>query len=102
MNSDLTKAQAQALVEARIKAIRLPDGDVCTLLHDQTIERAFGWVFFYASKRHLETQDFRYALAGNAPLLVNRFNGQVVTTGTARPIGEYIAEYEASLASPAT
>jgi hypothetical protein len=102
MNSELTKAQAQALVEARIAAVRLPDNDACVLLQDETVERSFGWVFSYTSERYLRTRDPVDALAGNAPLIVNKFSGEVVPTGTARPIAEYIAEYEASLASPAT
>lgn len=76
---------------------QLPDGDVLVICDEATIERPFGWVFFYDSKRHLETGDFRHALAGNAPLIVNRHTGALVPTGTAREVHEYIAEYESQL-----
>lgn len=59
-----------------------------------TREADFGWVFFYQSRLHLETGALRHALAGNAPLIVDRDSGDIVTTGTAHPIEYYIAEYE--------
>ena len=63
------------------------------------IERDWGWVFFYTSDRYLKTRDIRYALAGNAPYIVNRHTGEVRVTGTAQPIEYYIAEYERRLAN---
>ena len=69
------------------------------LVDEHTIERAWGWFFFYNSKRYLETRDFLYALAGNAPYIVNRHTGELRPTGRARPIEDYIAEYERSLRS---
>lgn len=53
-----------------------------------------GWVFFWDSKRHQETGDFRDATVGNAPILVDRTDGSVHHTGTARPIEEYIDRYK--------
>ncbi|WP_343639681.1 YrhB domain-containing protein [Roseateles sp.] len=73
----------------------LPGGDSLVLLLQHTIERPFGWVFFYTSRLYRETGEARYALAGNAPFIVNRRSGEVVITGTARPVEQYIAEYEA-------
>jgi hypothetical protein len=75
----------------------LPEGDSLVLLLQHTIERPFGWVFFYTSRLYRDTGEIKYALAGNAPLIVNRRSGEVVTTGTARPVEHYIAEYEARI-----
>src|ERR1700733_1541778 len=87
----LTKDQARALVVAEIerppkytKAGTLPRDWV--VLDEHTMERTWGWVFFYNSKSYLETRDFRYALAGNAPYIVNRQTGELRVTGTAYPI----------------
>jgi hypothetical protein len=66
-------------------------------LEHATRELPFGWVFFYQSRRHLETGDISHALAGSAPYIVNRVTGAVVPTGTAHPIGYYVSRYEASL-----
>ncbi len=59
-----------------------------------TIEKEWGRVFFYTSKKFLETQDYQYALGGNAPYIVNRFDGSIHDTGTAYPIEYYIDQYE--------
>ena len=97
----LTRLEARALVEAelgRLENRSYPGvSKDLVLLDEETIERPWGWVFFYNSKRFLETQDFLHALAGNAPYLVNRHTGEVRSTGTAYPAQHYIAEYEKSL-----
>lgn len=94
----LNYEDAIAVVERELaNAGDLPEGDSLVLLLQETIERPFGWVFFYSSLLHRETGELMYALAGNAPLIVNRFSGAVTATGTAQPVARYIAEYEARL-----
>ena len=64
--------------------------------HDQTLvvvrvdEHEFGWVYFYDGSRHVETGDARYALVGNAPLIVDKNDGKLYITGTAHPIAHYL------------
>lgn len=87
---------AIALAEKAIASMSpLPDGDTLILLLEHTTEHPFGWVFFYTSRLYNETGDFKYALGGNSPLIVDRHTGTVVPTGTARPIQDYIEEYAA-------
>ena len=87
---------ALELAEKELAALpALSEGDGLMLLLEHTIEKPFGWVFFYTSRLYYETGDFAYALAGNAPFIINRHSGEVFTTGTARPVEEYVAEYEA-------
>ncbi|MFL6210026.1 MAG: YrhB domain-containing protein [Pyrinomonadaceae bacterium] len=64
------------------------------ILDDVTIERDFGWVFFYDSSKHQETGEFMYAIAGNAPIIVNKHDGSIHITGTGRPTEDYIKAYE--------
>ena len=91
----VTKAEARRMVEARISTWPLlAPGDEVVILDASTRETDFGWVFFYQSRMHLETGALRHALAGNAPLIVDRDSGEIVTTGTAHHIDRYIAEYE--------
>ena len=59
----------------------------------QTREEIFGWVFFYNSAEFMATRDLRWALGGNAPLIVDRVSRAVVVTGTARPVDVYLAHY---------
>ncbi|MBL8516428.1 MAG: hypothetical protein JNM76_05600 [Betaproteobacteria bacterium] len=92
----LTHSEARTLVERRIASITpdLPSGDVLVLVDDATIERPWGWVFFYTSKLWSETQEIQYAIAGNAPILVERATGEVHNLGTALSVENYIAAYE--------
>jgi hypothetical protein len=62
-------------------------GDLVLLLVEETIERNFGWVFFYDSKRHIETGDIRHTLAGNAPIVVTKTDGRIYSKTTLRPFG---------------
>ncbi|CAN4277994.1 YrhB family protein [Pseudoxanthomonas sp. LjRoot125] len=84
---------------------RWPDaqetGDSLIILHERTMEKPWGWVFFYTSKQFHETGDFRFALAGNAPYIVERETGRLIETGTAVPLDEYIANYERTGSSQA-
>jgi hypothetical protein len=96
----LTKEEARALVLAELSRISMnmnrdPDDPIeLVILDEHTIEKNWGWVFFYSTDRYVETGHIRYALAGNAPFIVNRETGELQVTGTAEPIGYYIAKYE--------
>jgi hypothetical protein len=98
----LSKDEARALVVAELTRppqYRHPSTPTDLVVIDEhTLEKGWGWVFFYNSERYLRTRELRYALVGNAPYIVNRHTGEVRVTGTAHPIDYYIAEYEAELA----
>jgi hypothetical protein len=85
--------QAKELVESELSKETMP----CGILENKTIEREWGWVFFYQSKSYIETEDFRQMLGGNAPFIVNRETSKIIIAGTAHPIEYYIQEYESSL-----
>jgi hypothetical protein len=91
----ITKEQARDKVTAKIATYgRASTGDEWIILDDHTIERSFGWIFFYTSRLWHETGRLEYAVAGNAPLLVDRVTGELHETGTAHPIETYIRAYE--------
>jgi hypothetical protein len=79
----------------KMEDAQYPD-DKCTLrlVEEETIEKDFGWIFFYNSKEFLEDHNLSYMLAGNAPIIVDRHDGSVHKTGTAYSINHYIKEYE--------
>lgn len=72
---------------------------VLEVIDDATIEKEWGWVFFYDSAAHSRSGDISDAIAGNAPIIVNRASGELVVTGTAWPIDKYIEDYESRLLS---
>ena len=93
----ITKDDARALAFESLSNAWGTEDDEPVIIDEHTIERPFGWVFFYDSLRHQQTQSASNLLAGNAPLIVNRFDGSLHVTGTSRPTEEYIREYEAQL-----
>ena len=95
---NMTKQEAQLLVEKQLLRLsaNLSEGKL-VVLEKETIGRDWGWVFFYQNEEYLKTCDFRFQLAGNAPIMVNRNTGEIVETGTANPVEYYIKKYEASL-----
>jgi hypothetical protein len=61
------------------------------LFTELTITKPYGWIFFYGSK------DPDELIGGNAPIIFDRINGEIIVTGTAHPIEKYIADYEAKI-----
>lgn len=97
---EMNQQQAQSLVEAELEKVGDEAQPVdCVVLEDETLERPWGWVFFYQSRAFVETGDPREMVGGNAPMLVNRHTGELIHTGTAYDFEHYIAEYEAALNS---
>lgn len=90
----IEKNIAVASARSFISALQVEGGNDLVLLEERTIEKSFGWVFFYDSRKFLETRDPLQALLGNAPLIVDRRDGSVHLTGTGRPIEFYIERYE--------
>lgn len=93
----LNQAQAADIALKEILKRWDIEGDEPVLIEDDTLQEDFGWVFFYESRIFLETQIFSYCLAGNAPIIVNKNDGSVFITGTARPVEDYIEEYRRKL-----
>jgi hypothetical protein len=82
------------VVEALLPNIgRLVDGGL-TILDEYTIEKPYGWVFFYDSSRFLETRRLEDGIAGYGPLLVLADTGEVVHLETARDVEDSLADLE--------
>ena len=92
----IDKAQAIDIAHRRISSFTetaLP----LVLLEEDTIEKPYGWIFFYQSKPYLETGNISFALAGNGPFLVKKADGMIKVFGSAYGTDYYLEEYEASL-----
>ncbi len=92
----LTKSESVELVLKRLVEMD-PRGEACVIADEGTIEKPYGWVFFYNTKKYLETKQVRYALAGNGPVIVNKHTGTVDFFGTNKPPLEIVTEYEQKL-----
>jgi hypothetical protein len=89
----MTRSDARQIALSHAKAMEEGYCGELVLLDQYTIERSFGWVFFYDSKRHNETGNFRDAVAGNAPIVVTRADGRVHVTGTALRLEHYLEKF---------
>lgn len=63
-------------------------------------EHDFGWVYFYDLAEYVETGNFLHALAGNAPVIVDRATGRLYSSGTAHPVEHYVEEFRRGVRHP--
>ena len=92
---------AKKIVEEQINLSYTADGDELVVLEDETIQKEYGWIFFYTSRRFIETGDLNHMVVGNAPIIVNRRTGSLTWLGTAEPLENYVRRYEKSMMSDA-
>lgn len=84
---DVEEAESVALALARRNA------NVAVAIRDDlTVERVFGWMFFWGAAPSVE--EGSQALIGNAPIIVDRSSGKARLTGTAFPAEWYVHAYE--------
>ena len=92
----LSVKEARALVQQAISKMA-PADEEWVVLDQYTIEKPWGWVFFYNSREYATTGDPMSQLVGNAPYIVNKETHELFPTGTADEIEVYIADYEATI-----
>ena len=88
---------ARKLVEERINERWSASGQLVDhgpLIVVKHIEKPYGWIFFYTSKKYWETGDVSEAVAGNGPIIVEKSTGTFRQLGTATPPDEQICEWE--------
>jgi oxalate decarboxylase/phosphoglucose isomerase-like protein (cupin superfamily) len=90
----ITESEAKVKIQSEIDSYPQPEGDKYIVLDESTVSRDWGWVFFYTSEMWHKTGELSYAVAGNAPFIVEKSTGNVIVTGTAEPIESYIKRYE--------
>jgi len=92
----LTKSEVIAVAENYVRQLEKESGGTPVIIqHEATIEKPYGYVFFFDSIKFLETRDYKYAILGNAPFLVENETGKIIEFGTAHETEYYINEYEA-------
>lgn len=91
--SEITRQQAERIA---LKAFSALDRDL-VLCQGDTLERPFGWVFFAATRKYLETEDPSYLRPGIGPLAVKRADGTSTVLGTSVAPEIAIEEYERRL-----
>jgi len=83
-----------ALAIARKEVEKLSTHHDFVILEDRTVERPFGWVFFYATKKYVATRNPDELVPGTAPLVVHRLDGSIAHLATSVPPARAIDIYE--------
>jgi hypothetical protein len=92
----LRKSEALELVSKQLEQDSSPDLEF-VVADENTIERPFGWIFFYDSEKFLETGMDIYRIAGNGPVFVNKMTGEIKFFGSVPPLHVILANYEEKL-----
>ncbi len=87
------KAKATAIARKTIATVPPYSPDLA-LQEEKTLAREFGWVFFYTTRKFLETKDPQHEMPGNGPLVVLKEDGSVHQLGTSLPPEVGIALFE--------
>ena len=91
----LTEKQILEIAEKHVKEIEKESRIDLLIGYEETIKKPYGHIFFYTSKKFVKTGDFKYAIAGNTPFLVEKNSGKIISFGSSESDEYYINEYEA-------
>jgi hypothetical protein len=79
----ISQEDAMKLVGIELSKKSGPD-DTWLIVEGETVERSFGWVFFYNTKEFIETGNPISQLAGNGPVIFDRRSGRMQFFGSGR------------------
>jgi hypothetical protein len=80
----VTRAEARAIAAQEMERLFLGSAIEPVIVDSDTDEADFGWVFYYQSRRYLETGRPSDRLVGNEPLVVDR-HGRLHRLPTSAP-----------------
>ena len=92
----MVRDEAAAIAEGYLNDRYQDPDDHLVVLVDAAIKKPYGWVFFYQSRRYLDTGYFLHQLVGSGPVVVLR-DGTVHTLGSAREPEQEIRDFEVRL-----
>ena len=92
----ISKDNAKHLAdEYLIEAHHLDDPNNPIIINDTlTLERPYGWIFFYNSQKYIMTKNPLYAIFGNCPIVIEKETGMMSFLGTALNLSEELEIFE--------
>jgi hypothetical protein len=90
----ISVGEATSLARKYVQDLARECGVPLNLLEGETIERDFGWCFFFDAQPLPGSRETETLLAGNAPVIIDRRDGSLHETGTAYPVEHYLDNYE--------
>jgi Immunity protein 35 len=92
----LRKSEALELVAKRLEE-KSSENVQYVVVEESTIDKPWGWIFFYQSRKYLETGIFMHRLAGNGPVFVNKMTGDMTFYGNLPSLDVILSDYERAL-----
>jgi hypothetical protein len=90
----LTKVAAAELVMRYLATIEPVEPDnPWEIVEENTEEHEWGWVYCWHNRTYIQTGDPYYLVGGNSPVIVDKLNGALYSTGTAMPTDHYIEAF---------
>ncbi len=89
---DRRTAQEAIVRTLEARGVGAPEGVL--VLEPATIEKPYGWVFFYNSRRYVETGNMIHALIGHGPVIFVAKTGEIIELGSTIPATAAISEVE--------
>ena len=71
--------------------------DTPVILDEYTIEKPWGWIFFYNNERYHQTGNFECQWVGQGPIFFNRESGEIRCFGSGVALNQEIDDYEMEL-----
>lgn len=93
----MTKDDAKKIAEKYIDSLvfgPITKREDVVIIDEETIEKPYGWIFFYNTKAAISKRDLFSGLVGNGPILVSKKDGKVYILGTEKKIQFYLDEFE--------
>lgn len=69
-------------------------GDNVVILENETVEKPYGWIFFYQHRNWIETRRVRDGFIGNGPILVDKRASKFVKFGSSGSVDYWCGLYE--------
>ncbi|MGI5224137.1 YrhB domain-containing protein [Actinoallomurus sp. CA-142502] len=90
-------AEAKRIVQDYLNNMYPLEGGFPTVavVESETVERPYGWFFFYNAVQALEMGNMGHSLIGNGPILVRRGDGKVVEFSSFYSVNAAVTAYEA-------
>ena len=89
-----TITHERALAIAREAILHLSPGHEFVILEEQTVEKDYGWIFQFTTRRFLETRDPGTLVPGTGPLVVEKEGGATAFLATSVCPERAVEEYE--------
>lgn len=93
----MVTAEAKRLVQDYLNRLYPPEDGrpAVTTVESETVERPYGWFFFYNTVKALQTENMDHSLIGNGPILVRRGDGRIVEFSSFYSVNAAVTAYEA-------